>query len=303
LPKGRWTRELNFLAWQPHLGELKAELPAKAKVRLTLQWREPHDPDYYLPAGDEDLYRRPLANLKLQLLRQRDPETKKLPADMFDLVARTTSWPQRLDHQPNGSVYEHVLEVPLADAGRYAIRVEKQVSTQWLFVPHPERRTLSFHLLSGLTPTGIRPLGAPTLPALEKDWELKLRVFVEVLDDTNRRLGRVVLADFPTDTGSIGIPMDARNVVSVGAANFNRRPQPYSAYGTPAGTELSPRPWLYAYDELDLASGGAYGTNVANAFAAGTVAAMMSGKMTRDEIVQLLRTQEGQVLRASAGKK
>jgi hypothetical protein len=52
-----------------------------------------------------------------------------------------------------------------------------------------------------------------------------------------------------------------------------------------------------------LASGGAYGTNVANAFAAGTVAAMMSGKMTRDEIVQLLRTQEGQVLRASAGKK
>jgi len=160
-----------------------------------------------------------------------------------------------------------------------------------------------FRIRAGLSPTGIRPLGAPTLPALEKDWELRLRVFVEVLDDANRVQGRAVLADFNTDTGSIGIPMDARNVISIGAAGLDQKPRPYSAYGSPMGMELSRRPWLYAYDELELAGGGAYGTSIANAFAAGTAAAMMSGKLTREEVVRLLRGQEGQVLRAIVAKK
>src|SRR4029077_18929711 len=101
-----------------------------------------------------------------------------------------------IEHIPNGSVYEHVLEVPLADAGRYAIRIEKQVSSLWLFRPHPQRGTPMYSLLEGLTPTGIRPLGAPTLPALEKNWDLRPRVFVEVLDDANRVKGRAVFADF-----------------------------------------------------------------------------------------------------------
>jgi hypothetical protein len=167
LPKGRWSNELNFLAWQPWQGDAKPELPAKAKVRLTLQWREPHDPDYYLRPGAEDDYRKPLANLRVQLLRQRDPDHKKLPADAFDLIARTTGVPQRLEHLPSGSVYEHVVEAPLEEAGRYAIRIEKQVDSVWLFLPHAERGTPVYRLLEGLTPTGIRPLGVPTLPALE----------------------------------------------------------------------------------------------------------------------------------------
>ena len=257
LPKGRWSNEVNFLSWRTHQGETKPDLPEKTKLRITMQWREPHDPDYYLRPGEPDLYATPLANMRIQLLRQRDPEAKVLPADLFDLVARTTGWPQRLEHLPNGSVYEHVLEVPLADAGRYAIRVEKQVSAQWLFVPHPVRRSPSFRLIDGLTPTGISPLGAPCLPALEKNWELRPRIFVEVLDDTNRLQGRAIFADFATESGNIGSPADSRNVISVGAANFNRKPQPYSAFGVPAQMELARRPWLYAYDELELAGGGA----------------------------------------------
>lgn len=303
LPKGRWTREINFLGWQPHLGEMGPDLPEKTRIRLTLQWREPHDPDYFLPPGDEDLYRKPLANLGLQLLRQRDPDTKKLPADAFEIIARTGRWPQRLEHLPGSSVYEHVLEVPLEDAGRFAVRVDKQVDSHWIFEPHPERKTPVYRLLQGLTPTGMRPLGAPTLPALESTWELRLRLFVEVIDETNRLKGRVVFADFPTHAGSIGIPMDARNVITVGAASFDHKPQRYSASGSPAGMELSRRPWLYAYDELELASGGAYGTSIANAFAAGMTAAMLSGKVTRNDVLQMLRNQEGQVLRIPIAKK
>src|SRR5205085_9901581 len=98
LPKGRWSREVNFLGWQPYQGDAKPELPEKAKLRITMQWREPHDPDYFLRADEEDFYRRPLANLRFQLLRQRDPDTKKLPADLFDLVARTSGLPERIEH-------------------------------------------------------------------------------------------------------------------------------------------------------------------------------------------------------------
>ena len=234
----------------------------------------------------------------MQLLRQRDPAHEKLPADAFDLVARTTGVPQRLEHLPSGSVYEHVLEVPLEEAGRYAVRIEKQVDSVWLFLPHAERKTPVYRLLEGLTPTGIRPLGAPTLPAMEKHWELRTRLHVEILDEPSRLQGRAVFADFPTDAGSIGLPADARNVISVGAANFKHQPQPSSAFGTPMNMELARRPWLYAYDELELAGGGAFGTSIANAFAAGTTAALMSGNVTREQVVQMLRAQEGQVLRA-----
>ncbi|MSQ95820.1 MAG: hypothetical protein EXR98_14860 [Gemmataceae bacterium] len=303
LPKGRWSNEVNFLAWQPYKGDAKPDLPAKAKLRLTIQWREPHDPDYYLRSDERDEYRKPLAHLRLQLLRQRDPETKALTADLFEQIARTSGLPERIEHLPGGSVYEHVLEVPLETAGRYALRVEKQVNTQWLLGQHPIRKTPMFQLLEGLTPTGIRPLGVPNLPAFEKDWELRPRIFVEVIDDANRVQGRAAFADFATDAGSIGLPADSRNVISVGAANFKQKPQPFSVFGSPSGMEMARRPWLYAYDELELAGGGAFGTSIANAFAAGTVAAMLSGNLTREEVVQMLREQEGQVLRVPIRKK
>jgi hypothetical protein len=303
LPKGSWSNEINFLRWQPYAkAEPETDIPAKTRLRLTLQWREPHDPDYYMQEG-EDLYRLPLASMRLQLIRQRDPEAKVLPGDSFELVGRTLGGAERIEHLPGGSVYEQVLETTLAKGGRYAVRVEKQVNSQWVFVPHPQRKTPMFQLLDGLVPTGIRPLGVPTLPALEKNWDFRPRLFVEVIDDENRLRGRAVFADFTTINGSIGSPADARNVISVGAASLKNTPQPYSAYGAPAGAELATRPWLYAYDELDLAGGGAFGASIANAFAAGTTAAMLGGNLTRDQLVQMLRDQEGKVLRVPIRKK
>src|SRR5262249_52336139 len=149
---GRWSNEVNFLAWQPYQGDAKPELPEKARLRVTLQWREPHDPDYFLPE-EGDPYRQPLASMRVQLLRQRDPEAKKLPGDSFELIARSTGLPERLEHLPGSSVYEHVVETTLDKGGRVALRIEKQSSSMWVFVPHPERKTPMFRLLEGLTPT------------------------------------------------------------------------------------------------------------------------------------------------------
>ena len=303
LPKERWSNEVQFLAWHPYQGKSAADLPNKLRVRLTVQWREPHDPDYFARGGEDDLYVKPLAGVRLHVLRQRDPGGKTWPADVFESVARTGNWAERIEHLPNGSLYEQVLETSLDQAGVFAIRIEKPVSEQWVLAPHDVRRTQTFKLLRGLTPTGIRPIGVPTLPALEKDWDLRPRVFADVLDEPNRVQGRVVFADFPTDAGTIGMPADARNVISVGAANFNNKPQSYSAFGSPAGMEMASRPWLYAYDELELAPGGAFGTSVSAAFAAGTTAAMLTGKMPREQMLQILRSQQGKVLRVPLTRK
>src|SRR5262249_49287395 len=140
LKKGQWTNELNFLAWQPWDKAESPVLPEGARLRVSIQWREPHDPDYYLRPGEEDFYRRPLADLRLNLLRQRDPEGKTLPGDSFDLVARSSGTPQRLEHRPGGSIYEVVLETNIEKAGRFALRVERPVGYQWFLAEDPNRK-------------------------------------------------------------------------------------------------------------------------------------------------------------------
>src|SRR5262249_35865950 len=137
LPKGRWTRELNFLGWQPYGQAAKADLPPGARVRVALQWREPHDPEYFFRRGEQDLYRHPLAKLRLVVLRQRDPDGKDLPADEFQVVARSAGLPQRLENHRNASTYELILEFTTAKGGRHALRIERQAPSMWALLDDP----------------------------------------------------------------------------------------------------------------------------------------------------------------------
>ena len=299
-PMGRWSTELNFLAWQPYRAEVHADLPEKARLRLTVQWREPHDPDYFLRSADEDYYRKPLATLKLVLLRQRDPDAKAVPADLFEVVAQSAGLPQRLEHQPGGSIYEIALEVTVDKPGRYALRVEKQANSRWIVGLDPTTKQPSLGKLEGLNPVGIRPLGAPVLPAVAEDWELHPRIFVETIDDTARPLGRTVFADFATDAGTVGIPADSRGVISVGAAGLDGKPRPETAVGSMPFVELSQRPTLLAYDALQLDGGAALGSSVATAYAAGTAATLLSAGVSREYVRAWLNSQNGKVLRVPA---
>src|SRR5262249_13225345 len=124
LRPGRWTSELNFLGWQPAAGMSTPDLP-KTRIRVSIQWREPHDPAF-LQIG-EDYYRQPLADVRLLILRQRDPTGTKLPADEMEVVARSEGVPLRLDNQPSSGAYEQTVEFTVDNPGRYALRVEGRV--------------------------------------------------------------------------------------------------------------------------------------------------------------------------------
>lgn len=249
LPKDRWTSELNFLGWRKYSGEQEAELPGKATLRFTVQWRETHDP-LYLNRG-EDLYREPLAKFRLQLLRQRDPSYKKLTADDLELVARAVGLPQRLENQPGYATYEQLLDFTVAEPGNYALRVE------------------------GNYPPDIKPPDVPNVPVNRRQFELRLRVFVEVIDGESRGLGRPIFLDFITQEGAITMPGDSRSLFTVGAVGLQNRMQPFSAYGPPFNLALLVKPTLLSYDSLEvslLEPKGVPGTSIAAAYAGGLAA-------------------------------
>lgn len=274
LHQGRWTPELNFLAWQPFNKERSPDLPAKATVRISIQWQEVHDPEFALQ-GD-DVYREPSARLELVVLRQRDPAGAQLPADDLEWIARSQGLPLRIESRLDSAVYEQALEFPVPSAGRYALRVEGQVHT------------------------GTRPPTAPTLPGIERNWELQPRIFIEVMDEPSRLAGRPAWLDYFTDLGSIGVPSDAHASITLGAADGNGKPESFSSDGPPMHLRLLLKPDALAFDQIKVDSGKgqvAFGTGLSMALAAGQAADLLSGRMTIDKVRGLFFSQDGQLLR------
>jgi hypothetical protein len=190
----------------------------------------------------------------------------------MEVVARSDGIPLHLDNQPSSAAYEQTVEFTVDNPGRYALRVEGRVQDT------------------------IRPASQPTLPSLQKTWELRPRIFVRVLDDS----GRALLGDYATDRGSSGIPADAHAVISMGALDSSGRPERYSVTGSPSDQELRPRPDAFSFDELSLgveAPEAAAGTGIAAAFAAGTAASALSGGMRPNSFLCFVPGQPGGLLR------
>jgi hypothetical protein len=273
LPSGRWSSELNFLGWRA--GKASAELPAGARVRLALQWREVHDPEFL--ARGEDVYRAPLADLRLLVVRQRDPSGSKLPADDVEVVAQSERLPQRLDNKPGAATYEHVVEFTAPAAGRYAVMV------------------------LGRAPRSTRPAELVTLPAAQRGFELRPRVFVDTLAGS----GRAVLADFTNDgppsrgeEGSLGMPGDAHVVVTVGSAEDDGKPATFSPPGPAFNLPSLPKPDVLVVDRLRLPSGEyERGTSLAASFAAGLAASAISAGAPPAKFLHALHSYHGEALR------
>jgi hypothetical protein len=292
LPEGVWDRTLAFLAWQPYAGPRRLDLPEKTRMRLTLQWTEPHDSDYFVRPGEPDRYLQPLALLRLSVLRQRDPEAKLLAADDFEVVARSWERPQRLANFPHSSTYEMAVEFTPVKGGRYALRLERHQGSQWILVPAGRGDRLEFRKLTDLVAGGVRPLGVATLPGLERQWQLRPRLFLEAMDGPAALLGRPVFQDFATDRGTVGVPADARRPIAVGASGPGGKAEPYSAPGPPPGIDLFVTPRVLAPDTLDLGLGGpgpAFGTGLATPLTAGAAAVLRGAGRSRAEVRQLLQ--------------
>lgn len=254
LRPARWTAEANFLAWQPFKGDRDLALPEKATIRVSAHWREAHDPEF-LKRG-EDLYQEPLAKVRLILLRQRDPSGQQVGADEMEIVARSAGPALRISNQGDAATYEVALDFTVETAGHYALRIE------------------------GLPPDGTRPASVPTVPAIKRSGEFRLRLLLDVLDAASRAAGRPVFLDYGTDEGAIAMPGDAQRVFTVGAANRAGRPEPSSANGPAMNLELLLKPNFLAFDGLEVAADapkGVYGTSISASFAGGLAASSLSG--------------------------
>jgi hypothetical protein len=190
LVAGRWTSELDFLGFQPIKGAASAELP-KGVYRITVQWREAHDP----AVTDPSLYREPLAKLRLVVLRQRDPQGKLLATDEFEVTAASSGLPQRLAQNANSSTYEQSVEFTVDQPGRFALRLE------------------------GRAPSSLRPSVVPTLSFQNQTrGELRPRLLIQNVDPNSRLLGRPLFLDYASAEGGQGIPANALGVNRIDAA-------------------------------------------------------------------------------------
>ena len=175
-----WTRELNFLAARNPNGIASPTLPAGSRVRLTVQWREPHDPNVY---GGLDS----TVPLYLRVFRQLDPTGEKRASDDLAEVARSVGGPYRVAKEPTYGVYEQIVEFEVMEAGVYCVRVEG---------------------LSGFD---------PILPALKPQFEIFPRMYAEFIRSAPEH-GRPVFASFAPLNVGVGIPGDAKAALTIGVA-------------------------------------------------------------------------------------
>jgi hypothetical protein len=285
--KGRWTPELNFLQWQPFDAAAAPDLPEKARVRISIQWREPHDPE--LTNEADDPYREPVVNLGLVVLKQRDPTGTRLATDDLDVVARSNVPAVRLRKEMSSGTYEQSVEFEIISSGRFALRVE------------------------GRIPDTNRPATVPTLPTQRRRIEIRPRILVEVVDAPSLARGRIVFADFaasgnwpplpeelPVQFGGVGMPADSRNLLTVGAVDSNGRLNPASAVGAGPGREMMIKPEALGPAFLDLGTTRKLGgTAIAASFNGGLTACLVGMDVPPQPkaLYQLLNLTPGEFLR------
>jgi hypothetical protein len=171
---------MNFLGFHSQSGETLADLPAGAKLRFTMQWREPIDPN--VPSGH-----RPIYPAVLRIFRQLDPTGEKRPSDEMTESARSQGAPYPIFVSQSAVVYEEILEFTVPSAGRYALVVA----------------------------TGYQ--SDPLLPALRREAEISPRIVIETLS-RHPRDGRAVFRSYFNPAAGVGIPGDSAGVVTVGSA-------------------------------------------------------------------------------------
>lgn len=248
IPPGEWTRELNFLAVRGPDGSVSPTIPAGTRVRLTVQWRETHDPTSY--GGRESIF-----PLTLRVLHQLDPEGKVRASDELQEVARSVGGPYRVYAEPTYGVYEQVVEFAAPAAGRYCVMVEGQT------------------------------IFDPRLPALRRHLEVQPRMFAEFVGAAPGQ-GRPVFASFAPKDAGVGMPGDAKAAITVAAAGGPLGTTTAGLTGGGPGLALLPKPDLLAPGAIDLGGAAVGGSGVAAGFAGGVLAGLVGSGAPPAEIIK-----------------
>lgn len=246
VPANEWNRELNFLASRAGDGAVTPTLSAGARVRLTVQWRETHDPTSY--GGQNATF-----PLTLRVFQQLDPEGKVRASDELREVARSVGGPYPLRSEPTYGVYEQILEFTVPENGRYAIVVEG------------------------------RPTFDPRLPALRRQLQIQPRLFAEFLGPPTPN--RPVFSSYAPRNVGVGIPGDAKAAITVAGTTRPLDTTTTGLTGGGPGIELLRKPDLLADGTIALGGGNAGGSGVAAGFAGGVMAALIGSGAPASDII------------------
>lgn len=255
IPAGRWTRELNFLGYR-EAGQGTTTLPAGAKVRVTLQWREPHNPDVVLPGE-------PTVPFTLRLFRQIDPAAETVSSDELVEVARSVGESVRLLKTEGSGVYEATLDATITDPGVYALRVDR----------------------------GLDASGLP--PASQVSAELRPRLTVELADPAQAAKGRVVFDTYSSQAAGVGIPGDSPAAIAVGTADPSAPSKPTSLTGVGPGVVLGVKPDVLTHGVIEVNGSAVGGTGVAAGYAGGLAACLISANVRPNELVKAFGLKPG----------
>ncbi len=178
LPADNWSPSLNFLGIRAANGSVAPELAAGAKLRFTVQWREPADPNF--PEADI-----PVRPLTIRVLRQIDPNGEKRSSDEMAEDARSVNVPNVIYRTPTFLVFEQMLEFTVPAAGRFALALDSAAAAE------------------------------PLLPALQREVEIYPRIVIETLG-TSASDPKVVFRSYTAPTAGVGTPGDALGAITVG---------------------------------------------------------------------------------------
>jgi hypothetical protein len=237
LAANRWTKELAFLGYRELDGKT-GTLSEGQKLRLTLQWREPHNRDLIL--AEEPTY-----TMNLRLFQQLDPTGKMTASDELFEIARTSGNANRLYKSLGSGVYETTLDVTLPATGVYAVRVEGGASQSDI----PQTARLAAE---------IRP-----------------RLFVQLLDAKQAAKGVALFADDAIQNSGVGIPGDSPAAVAIGASGLDPTCT-VSLTGVGPGVALGAKPNLLSAGSVKFAGKEQSGSGIAAGYAGGLAASLLS---------------------------
>jgi len=256
VPANRWSRELNFLSYTTSDGKVAATIPTGTRVRISMQWREPHNRDEYLT--EEPAY-----PMRLRVMRQLDPEGKALAADELVEVARSAGPTIRLLKTPGSGVYEVTTELTAPMDGVYAFRVEGS---------NVER---------------------DVIPSLRQAVEFHPRIVIEMLDGAQAMKGQVKFETYWTQTAGVAVPGDSTQAVAVGTGTPAK---PTCMTGAGPSVTLRTKPEVYTAGSLTMEGKTYTGTAIAAGYAAGAAASLATAGVRETDLVRTVGLKPGDEL-------